>query len=210
MKNILALLADIANGIFATCIASYVLGAELVWWHVLVGIVFAMSPDIDAISELLKRGKVSASAEHAVDHRTFLHWPVFSLTLGCVAWILFGYFGLMWLIAIALHLINDLYGTGWGIPALWPITNDRFKIFGRRVNRLKFQLQEDNDWNDLSHNERKFRFLVHWNSRELPHYIQRWGQENWIARWYLNLNWVSGIEYMLFLGACVLLFFTVG
>ncbi len=62
MKSILALLADWANGIFAVLLAATILGLDPLWWHFIVGIVLAMSPDIDAIPELLARGKVASSA----------------------------------------------------------------------------------------------------------------------------------------------------
>ncbi len=39
MKNVVSLLADWANGIFAVLIASWWFGVDPLWWHFLVGLV---------------------------------------------------------------------------------------------------------------------------------------------------------------------------
>lgn len=175
MKNILALLADVANGLFAVLLAGTVFSVEPVWWHFLIGIVFAFAPDIDALPELLARGRVSASSEHVKDHRTFLHYPTISIPLGVALTYLFGYWGFLWCLAVLFHLANDLYGTGWGIALLWPISTTRMKFLGRRVNRQKQMLIDEGDWTMLSHDERRLRLIVTWSAVELPSYIMRWG-----------------------------------
>lgn len=205
MKNILALLADWANGIFALLLAAAITDAELMWWYVPLALLLSHLPDIDALPELVRRGKVAASAEHVSDHRTFLHYP---LIAGVVCFGAMWYGGLWgWMIAIVipLHLINDFYGTGWGLPLFWPLTKTHYKLLGRRVNRLESILKEDEDWRALADDERRLRFLVSWRSDELPAYIARWGMDDWLQRWYLRCNWVSCIEYLLFLLACILL-----
>ena len=205
MKNILALLADFANGIFAVLIAAYIYQIEVLYWHILLGIGCALIPDIDAISELIRRGRVSASAIHLRDHRTFLHYPIFSLPLALIGIIFFGYAGVIFGVAVLLHLMNDLYGTGWGIAIGWPWSGRHLKIFGRRVNRTKKHLKETEDWYHISPSDRKLRLVVCWSADELPKYIQRWGYEKWIERTYLHLNWTSSIEYSLFVIAVGLL-----
>ncbi len=162
MKNILALLADLANGIFAVLLASYVTQSEVVWWLFLIGVPLAMCPDLDAIPELLKRGKVSASDEYAYDHRDLLHLPILYILVGTLLAWLFGFWGFVFLFATLLHFINDLYGTGWGIPLFWPITKKRYKLLGRRANRMKALLIEDGSWDRISSDERKLRLLVSW------------------------------------------------
>lgn len=198
MYQFLALLADIANGVFAVALSAFITGQEVVWWHFLIGIPLAMYPDLDAIPELLKRGKLAASSEHVEDHREGLHFPILFLLAGLWGVFVFGYWGLVFLLATVLHFINDLYGTGWGIPLLWPLTHRRYKVLGRRVNRLKSLLKQDGDWDNVSSDERRLRWVVSWSKEELGSYIQRWGEENWIERWYLSLNWISFLEYTLF------------
>jgi len=205
MKSILALLADWANGIFAVLLAATILGLDPLWWHFIVGIVLAMSPDIDAIPELLARGKVASSAEHMRDHRTFLHYPIISLPLGMLAWYGLGYWGLLWLIALCLHLVNDLYGTGWGLALLYPFSKRHYKFFARRVNRLPQLLQATGDWNTLSANERDVRVVTSWSREELPSYIVKYGVDDWIKYWYLTINPTALIEYSLFILAIILM-----
>ncbi len=205
MKNVLALLADWANGIFAVLLASSIMGIDPLWWHFVIGIMLAMSPDVDAIPELLARGKVASSAEHIRDHRTFLHYPIISIPLGLLAWYSFGYWGLLWLIALVLHLINDLYGTGWGLAILYPFSKRHYKFFTRRVNQAPALLQQTGIWDSLAHEERHVRVIVSWSKGELPTYISKFGMDNWIEYCYLRLNPITIIDYSLFSIAVLLL-----
>jgi len=202
MKQVVVLLADWANGIFAVLLASWVTGVDVLWWHFLIGLLLSHVPDIDALPELLRRGRVAASAVHSADHRTFLHYPVFAVGLMALAVWFVGYWGWVLTFAVLLHLINDLYGTGWGLKVLWPLSNRNYKVLGRRVNRLKHILQVDGDWERLSVEERRLRPIISWSADELPQYITRWGVDDWVPYWYYNLNWVSGVEYILFGVAC--------
>lgn len=147
MNKILPLVTDIANEIFAVAFASYWFGVEIEWWHFLGAVALAFLPDIDAIPELLARGKVSASSSYSKDHRTFLHFPIMAVIVGFSAIYLFGNWGMILAVAMWLHLINDMYGTGWGLQLLWPITTSHFKLFGRRVNRSRLILEQFDDWN---------------------------------------------------------------
>jgi len=203
MQQVVALFADWANGIFAVLIASTITHTDIVWWHFLVGIVCAHLPDIDALPELLRRGRVAASAEHTKDHRIFLHYPIIAFSIGSLAIITLGYWGWVLAIAIILHLVNDLYGTGWGVQLFWPLSRRSYKLFGRRVNRLAYMLRRDGDWDTLPVDEQRPRVVVSWSETELPSYIVRWGVDRWIPQWYYRLNWVSGIEYGLFVLACI-------
>jgi hypothetical protein len=208
MKNLVSLLADWANGIFAVLIASWWFGIDPLWWHFLVGLVLSHAPDIDAIPELLKRGKVAASAEHPHDHRDALHYPVILITLAVAVAYLLPYWGTIFLIVVILHLINDLYGTGWGIKLFWPLSKRNYKVLGRRVNRLKYLLEQDGDWDKQTHEERRLKWLVSWSPEELPKYMTRWGIDNWIPKYYFHFNSISLVEYGLFIIAVVLMLIT--
>lgn len=201
MKSTVAFFADWANGIFAVALASVVTGTDVVWWHFLIGILVSHLPDIDALPELLQRGKVSASSEHVRDHRTFLHFPAITVPFMFLLVLFGGYWGVVVAISLTLHLINDLYGTGWGLKLLWPLSHTHYKILGRRANQLLSVLEEDGKWFQLSESERKLRVVVSWQAAELPAYITRYGVDDWIERWYFKLNWISFIEYTLFISA---------
>ncbi|HMO77879.1 MAG TPA: metal-dependent hydrolase [Candidatus Paceibacterota bacterium] len=204
MKNILAILADVANGIFATIAAGLIVGVDPSW-HFIVGIALAMSPDLDALPELFRRGKVASSVKHVYDHREGLHFPIIFILVGIILINFYPFWGWLFLIATMLHFINDLYGTGWGIPLLWPLTRRRYKLLGRRANLLKKILKEKGFYETESHDETKLRLLVSWSQAELSSYIKKYGIEDWVERYYLKLNWISGIEYSIFLGAIVLI-----
>lgn len=193
MKNLLALLADWANGIFAVLLACMLTGVDPLWWHFIIGMVLAMSPDIDAVPELLSRGRVAASAEHTRDHRTFLHFPIISLPLGLLAWYLFGYWGLLWLIALVLHLINDLYGTGWGLMLLYPFSRKRFKIEPHHI----FGSRESTE-----------QVFNAYTPAELEVRIKEEGNDNWVTDTYCTVNWISITEYSLFAIAVILMLIT--
>lgn len=208
MKSILALLADIANGIFAVALAGWITDSEIVWWHFLIGVPLAMLPDLDALPELYRRGKVASSVEHPEDHRDGLHYPILFVLTGLTICYFTPFWGILFLFATLLHFANDLYGTGWGVAILWPFSKSKFKFFSRRVNRLKAILQEDGDWEHISESERRWRPVVVWQQAELRSYMKRWGIEDWIERCYCRLTWISGVEYGLFALALVLLMLT--
>ena len=205
MKSILAFLADFANGIFAVLIVCAVYDVPPVWWYFLIGLPLAQLPDIDAIPEILKRGKVSVDAQYTRDHRTFLHYPIISMIIFIPVYYFGGFWGMVIAVAVLLHLLNDMYGTGWGLQLLWPLSTRHFKFFGRRANRLHGMLAKAGDLTLLPPDETRLRFMVSWGEDELEDYITRFGVDNWIIHWYLRPNWVAVVEYSLFLVAFTLM-----
>jgi LexA-binding, inner membrane-associated putative hydrolase len=209
MKQLPALFADWANGIFAVIIAATIVGiTEIPWWYFCIGILLSHLPDLDAVPELLRRGKIAASGEYVHDHREGLHYPIVFIVLGLIFIKLSAFWGWLFLIVTMLHFVNDSYGTGWGIKWLWPLTSRNFKFFNRRVNRYEWMLKRDGDWVDLSRDEINIRTIVSWSKAELPSYISRWGHDDWIEVYYYRLNAVGVIEYGLFFVSIILLIFT--
>lgn len=199
MKSLLPILADLANGIFAVVLAGSLTNTNVVWWYFLIGIPLAMSPDLDALSELWRRGRVSSSANNLHDHREGLHFPILFILIGVsIFYFASNFWGALFLLATTLHFINDLYGTGWGIKLFWPLINHNFKFASRRVNRGKSLLKETGDWESLLPAERRWRLVVVWKANELTRYIRRWGVDNWIDVCYLRLTWISVVEYSIF------------
>lgn len=204
--SVVALLADWANGIFAVLLASWWLGIDPLWWYFLVGMSLSHTPDLDAIPELLQRGKVAASADHPTDHREGLHYPVIIILLALCAAYLGGYWGLVFGIVLVLHITNDFYGTGWGIKLLWPFSRRNYKLFARRVNQLDYLLEAEGVQIDPA--ERRLQLIVSWSEEELPKYMTRWGIDDWIPKYYGTLNWISVTEYGLFVLAVSLMLYT--
>lgn len=196
--KILPILADIANGVFATVFAGYVTGTEILWWHFLIGIPLAMLPDLDAIPELMHRGKISFYVDQPKYHRDGLHYPIVFLIAGVALIFFVPFWGWLFLTATMLHFVNDLYGTGFGIQLFWPFSNRYFKFFTRRAGWLRYMLREYGIWDQLSMSERKVRFYVSIKKDDMPGYMKQWGLDQWIEPYYLRLNWVSGVEYSLF------------
>ncbi len=190
LKQVPALLADFANGIFATLLAALITGEEVLWWYFLIGIPLAMLPDLDAIPELFAKGSIGATSDHNHDHRELLHHPLLFFILGAVSGAMFGYWGWVFLFATMLHFVNDLYGTGWGIALFWPFSKDRYKFFTDEDNEMSF------GWADL---------LRRLPIQELPTRIESHGNENWLADSYYRVSTVATIEYSIFLLAVVLM-----
>lgn len=189
MKQIVTLLADWANGIFAVFFAAAITSTDILWWHFLIGISLAMCPDLDAIPELLKRGKISASAEHSHDHRDLLHFPLLFIVVGLILSLLFGYWGWLFLIATMLHFLNDMYGTGWGIPLFWPFSKDRFKL-----------LTDENNNPATGTGNWVRRVKISTLSSEIVEH----GTETWVDDFYYRFNPVMATEYSLFALALLL------
>jgi hypothetical protein len=208
MKNILALLADFADGIIAVLIASWVFGVSPVWWYFLVGIPLAMLPDIDAVPEIILRRRVSASDQYARDHRTLLHYPLLSALIFIPVAVFGGFWGFLIATAVGLHLLNDLWGTGWGLPFFWPLQKGHIKFFARRANILKSVLVERGEWDSLPLSERRLRFVTYWSEAELPSYIRKYGIDGWITPYYLRFNWICALEYLIFTAAVILMVFS--
>jgi len=205
LVQIPSLFADWANGIFAVLAVSWITGIEPQWWYFLIGILLSHSPDIDALPELLRRGKVAASVDHPEDHRSLLHYPIPVLMALALLIPVDPYWGLVWFAAVTLHYCNDFYGTGWGLRVMWPFLPHNYKLLGRRVNRLEHILRSGGDWGQLSESERRLRFVVSWNQAELPQYLLRWGIDDWAVPYYWRFNWIMAVEYSLFLLAIVLM-----
>jgi len=182
MKILLALLADIANGIFATLITATLFGVEPTW-HYFVGIAFTFIPDIDII--FVKDG----------DHRSGLHFPVVFITLGIIFIFISGFWGTLFLIATMLHFVNDMYGTGWGVPLFWPLSKKRYKLFSRKGDPFTEKREDD---------VVPVKSVVTWTEDELKQHEEKYGNKNWIEDTYLRVTWISVTQYTIFTIALVL------
>jgi len=164
------------------------LSVEPVWWHFLFGIVCALLPDIDAIPELIAHGRIGqkqVKSIHPKNHRTFLHYPVVHIFLGLWLYGAIEYVGMIYLLATGLHLVRDMLGTGWGIKALWPLSDKNYRFF--------------------SHCNNEFFTTQAMSDEETAVFAEAHGNSNWLEETYLRLTWISGIEYSLFVIALLLL-----
>jgi hypothetical protein len=173
---------------------TYLFKVEPTGWLFLVGIVLALLPDIDALPEVFRYGQVGKSRaddSFAKEHRSYLHFPLLYLLVGIVIAIISPFWGALFLVATALHFLNDLYGTGWGVMLFWPFSKKRYKLFSKPVH------------DDGKHGQ-GLQSVVAAEEAEVSKAEAAWGDENWIDNSYLRLTWISAIEYSLFVLALIL------
>jgi len=193
MKVILPTLGDFANGIFAVLLTCFIFNTSVLWWYFPISFALSLLPDIDAVPELLKYGQVGkrqADGAFAMDHRSYLHYPLVYLALGLMVVNFSYFFGVLFLLAVTLHFLRDLVGTGWGVKLFWPVSRKNYKLFTSDTNAISTTKKEP---------------VVSWTDEELPGLIEAHGDEDWIEKTYLRLTWISGVEYTLFAVAVLLM-----
>jgi hypothetical protein len=188
MYKLLPLLGDVGLGILVIIGVSVYLGAHdpYVWFL----FPLALLPDVDAVPELVKRGKVAADAEHPHDHREFLHLPIVWVLAALALMYVSPLYGTVALCLVLGHFLHDSVLTGWGVPWLWPVSSVRIKFL---VNERNEESLHPKDW------------LRVWDSDELRRAIELHGDGDWIRHLYLRPTLVSVIEYGVFLCALIAL-----
>lgn len=117
---------DIAIGIGAAFLTAMAFSLPLAGWLFVVGVGFALLPDIDF---LLYLGKRSAD-EFSHEHRDLLHNPLLYLPIGTVLLaVIHPPLGFLFLLASVGHFIHDSIGGGWGVRWLYPFSKNYFKFF---------------------------------------------------------------------------------
>ncbi len=187
MYRLLPLLGDVGLGILSVIFVSLAYGERDMWAFILLPLI--LLPDLDAIPEITKKGKVAASKENPHDHRELLHKPILWFIATGFFWREFGYYGAIAFTMVAFHFIHDSVFTGWGVPWLWP-SRRRFKFLVDEKNEFSFARK---DW------------LRSWNEDELTTAIVTYGDENWIENLYLKPTVVSSVEYGVFFFSIFLL-----
>jgi hypothetical protein len=162
-------LFDIIAGITLTHLVGLLFGFDPSVTHVLIGIVFALLPDLDFAYHYLRTSQVSAYKGHIEDHRDGLHYPLLYLPIGSgLTWLLFGEeWAVLFFLGSLSHFLHDSVGIGWGIKWLFPFTSKNYKFFCEKDGELSNRL------------------VVSWTQRELTEVISAKGDKNWIA----NLFW---------------------
>lgn len=155
---------DIGIGLIVSWLVCYVFGVEPTWVHVVFGILFALSPDIDAVFQKLTCGSISAHARNPHDHRSLVHYPLVFVPTGTV--LVFAIcsaagFGLELVLIFAvgsfLHFVHDSFGIGWGVKWLWPFSKKNYKFF----------VEKDNSPSKT--------FIQSWNPSELSEAVRLYG-----------------------------------
>jgi len=189
LYRLLPLLGDLGLGLIVYVCISFVYDqtSPLAFG---LAVFLSFAPDLDALAEISRRGKVAASADHPVDHREVLHKPLIWLLVTGGLWMWFGYYGAIAFFAILFHFLHDSVLTGWGVPWLAPFSKTRFKFFVDEANTESFARR---NW------------VRTWTPEELTRMIIAHGDENWIKNLYLLPTPASVIEYSMFGISLVLL-----
>jgi hypothetical protein len=155
-----------------------------------LAVILSFAPDLDALAEISRRGKVAASADNPMDHREMLHKPLIWLAITGGLWAWLGYYGAIAFFVILLHFLHDSVLTGWGVPWLAPFSKTRFKFFVDETNKESWARE---DW------------MRRWTPQKLTRMIIAYGDEYWIEHLYLRPTVVSVTEYTIFLASLGLL-----
>lgn len=188
VKYILPILGDFANGVFAVAISAWLFDFELLLWHFVVAFMIALLPDLDALPEVLQYGQVGQSREDTAldtNHRTYLHYPAVYIVFGLLIFKWHSFWGATFLIGTTLHFVRDMLGTGWGVKALWPVTNKNYRFF----------TQGNSD----------FKPVAAMTDEQTSRFAEDHGNSSWLEETYLRVTWISGIEYTLFLFSLIVM-----
>lgn len=179
---------DIAAGIFAGLGIGTFFFETVPYWYVVLGIVFALFPDIDGFVWLIKS---SVRKKWYKTHRIYTGYPLLYIPLVIIIFTVFGKaVGVLFSICILWHHVHDTFFLGWGVMWLWPFSKRKWKAFpdkDRSISKIP---------------------LVSW----LPHAeegIRKWSgghDGDWIRRYYLRPNLISYLEYGSLLAACLWLY----
>ena len=183
-------LADFGHGILSVLTVSLIFNIDPTPLIFVVGIIAAFSPDVDGVFEILKYKKIVADENHPKDHRDGAHYPLIWILFLAIVIYLNQYLGLIILVSVLMHFINDSWGTGWGVMWLWPFSSKSFKLF-----------TDKNEDASTSHQN----VVVSWTPEEKLEGIKKLGNPNWLHDCYGKVTTISVVEYGTFIFALLAL-----
>ncbi len=179
---------DIAIGIFAGLSVGSFYFETVPYWFVILGILFALLPDIDGALWILKP---SVRKEWYKTHRTYTGYPFLYIPIAVIVFVVFGKpIGILFSVCILWHHIHDTFFLGWGVMWLWPFSKRKWKFFPDKDGKISFV--PIISW--LPHQEEKIR---QWSGGH---------DEGWIKRYYLQPNFIAYLEYGTLIVACLCLY----
>ncbi len=173
---------DIAMGIVLSLGVAEFFNVEVTWWFIVLGIVFALVPDIDIVP-WFSRTKY--------DHRSYSHYPIIYVPITALVWVFVGpIYAVLFGLATLAHVIHDTMGIGWGISWAWPFTKRRF-LFPEKGRRVRHG------------------FFMTWLPEAEVTMASEHHDPAWVKHYYLRPNPIAYVEYGALLFSLAILFWYV-
>ncbi len=175
---------DVGMGILIAIVLGGILGIPVTATWIILGILFALLPDIDL---LLTRNKVICGVIGA--HRSATHYPVLHVFLAYVVFIIAGkHVVILYAISIFYHLFHDTFFLGWGIKWLWPLSQRSLVICHDKDGKISMN-------------------ILTWLPTEEAAVKEKYRNPNWIQDFYLRPSFISVLEYGIFIISIAALIF---
>jgi hypothetical protein len=175
---------DIGAGILLSIFVGTIFNIDISPLWILLGVIFALLPDIDMVSYFIKTRVLKKSVN---DHRSFTHYPIMYIPIIIATYFIFGApYSLLLALCVYFHFIHDTFWLGWGISWFWPATSRKFKFFPDKHGEISSQV------------------LMTWTKEEEAGLFEKYHNPNWIKDFYFRPNIVAYVEYSVFLVAMLL------
>jgi len=186
------MLLHLSAGLITALVAHHTFGAEMNWSLCIIAVLAAYLPDIDALSEWRKKGKVAAHSGNVCDSRDGLHYPtittpsVFVIVAATVySWTEDWSQTWFWAVLVAanvfIHFVIDSFGPGWGVKWLFiphaPKTWSNYKLFCDRDGTPSL------------------RVLMSWKHTEIKQVIFMHGDKDWLQKYFQSTLFL--LEYVI-------------
>lgn len=176
---------DILLGTFWAFLTAYVFSVPPTPAWVLLGILFALLPDVDFWIEYLRRGTVGGKT--LGDHRVLTHIPLLFVIPAILIFFYGGAaLGTLFVLGVYGHFVHDITGMGYGYRLFYPFSPLFYKCLSNREGAI---------CRDRKH------LMVRWTREEVEELHQKYGNDNWLQddiRYHIT-HWPQLLWQILFL-----------
>ena len=178
---------DIALGIFSSIFVSHIFGISLSTQFVILGIIFNLLPDMDALLVFTKKGW-----ETDATHRDLFHFPLVYIPIG---FLILSHFSqeatALFVLSSLFHFIHDSIGIGWGVERLFPFNRNHFAFFYvYSPNEMKLP----------------WKLMYIWPHKQIGKMMEEYGDKKWIQNIYFKFHPYALFEYGSFVLALFIFF----
>lgn len=174
---------DLGAGLLLGLLAEYLFDRPAGLVLPLTGALFTLLPDADFLIHLAR----ARTVRHSEHHREMLHLPILYISIGLAAFLFFGEPWIFLFISTSVvHFLHDSIGIGWGVPWLYPFTDNAFSFF--------YHLENNNRKPKLPR-----RLLYVWYRDDISNIADTYGDDDWIRNVYGKLHPYAQIELFVFL-----------